>query len=431
MSDEDDKTKGVTKAAPTFFYYAMFDGTSEVDSVAFGKDLDAKGGVTNWRNLLDLLDRDTADDSRLVDPKHPFLPIYKLDARASRDKNGVAVICPAGLGSNGKDAMWQNYGGASGVRFPALAGGTGTTLFGRHAAAEESAGFMSSFFIDPVIQIDGATKQIVSGESAAAKGTLFRASMLYVSSHGWLGGFSRGNQLPALPTALPKPPTGATDDPTMEYIPMAPYFAVGRLDAGGKSFQGPEWIILAQCSTVNVNTWAMWARVLGRSSPQVRGILGYEEASPDANAAIAIADSFFRNLKKKQTFYEAWTAANPGQNWAIIVHKDAMNDTLAGWTSRPALTGTSISDYLGSASKARVQVKIDDPPLPYAIRIFHQDTSDTLGNHSSDARQLERETLADRQVSCGARAPGHRQDDLASEARVDPHPRHVQAGRSV
>jgi hypothetical protein len=372
MSDDDDKAKGITKAAPTFFYYAMFDGTSEVDSVAFGKDLDAKAGVTNWRNLLDLLDRNPTDDARLIDPKHPFLPIYKLNPRASKDKMGIAVICPDGLGSVGRDAMWQGYGGASGVSFPEFAGTTRATLFGRHAAAEESARFMNAFFIDPVVQIDGATKQIVSGESATATGTLFRASLLYVSSHGWLGGFSRGNLLPALPTALPKPPAGATDDPTKEYIPVYPYFAIGRLDADGKSFQGPEWIILAQCSTVNVNTWAMWARVLARSSPQVRGILGYEEASPEASAAVAIADSFFKGLKSKKTFYEAWTAANPGQNWAAIVHKDATNDTLSGWATRSKLMGTSLSDYVGSSSKAKTQVKIDDPTPPYAIQIFHE-----------------------------------------------------------
>lgn len=372
---EDDKNKGVTKAAPAFFYYAMFDGTSEVDSVAFGKDLDAKAGVTNWRNLLDLLDPDPKDTARLVDPKHTFLPIYKLNAAASKDAKGMAVICPAGLGSIGQDDMWQNYGGASGVKIPELAGTDRETLFGRHAAAEESAKFMSQFMIDPVIEVNGSTKQIVSGESGSAKGTLFRASLLYVSSHGWLGGFSRGNMNPAFASALPKPPSGATDDPTAEYVPTFAYFAIGKLDMKSKSFAGPEWIVLAQCSTANVNTWAMWARVMARSNPQVRGILGYEEASPDANASISIADSFFSRLKKKETFYEAWKGANTGQNWAAIVHKDAMNDTLIGWTTKPALTGTAISDYLGSASKASKQVKVDDPPLPYTIDVFHKSGS--------------------------------------------------------
>src|SRR5262245_59724406 len=127
----------VTKAAPTYLYYAMFDGTSEVDSAAFGKDLDAKAGVTNWRNLLDLLDSDPNDSARLVDPKHTFLPIYKLDAKGAKDPRGMAIICPAGFGTFGQDAMWQGYGGASGVKLPEFAGTPDETLYGRHAAAEE------------------------------------------------------------------------------------------------------------------------------------------------------------------------------------------------------------------------------------------------------------------------------------------------------
>jgi hypothetical protein len=370
--EEDEKKKGVTKGAPAFFYYAMFDGTSEVDSVAFGHDLDAKAGVTNWRNLLDLLDPDPKDSARLVDPKHLFLPIYKISAAGAKDAKGTAVICPAGFGSTGMDDMWQGYGGATGVAFPEFAKGKRATLFGRHAGAEESARFMSSFLLEPVVEVDGAKKQIVSGESGAAKGTLFRASLLYVSSHGWLGGFSRGNMNPAYPAALPVPPPKSTDDPTTEYVPAYAYFAIGKLDANGKSFRGPEWIVLAQCSTSNVNTWAMWARVLARSSPQVRGVLGYEEASPDANASVGIANSFFKNLKNKKSFYDAWVAANPGQNWAALVHKDAMADTLPGWTTRTPLSGTAISDYLGSASKAPKQVVVTDPPLPYTIQVFHE-----------------------------------------------------------
>ena len=160
MSGDEDEKKAGTKAAPAFFYYAMFDGTSEVDSVAFGQDLDAKAGVTNWRNLLDLLDPDPKDGARLVDPNHLFLPIYKLNAAASKDAKGMAVICPAGLGSVGQDDMWQNYGGPTGVAFPEFAGTDRATLLGRHAGAEESARFMSSFLIDPVIEVNGKIKQL-------------------------------------------------------------------------------------------------------------------------------------------------------------------------------------------------------------------------------------------------------------------------------
>lgn len=379
-----------TKAAPSFFYYAMIDGTSAVDSIAFGKDLDAKGGSTGWRNLLDLLDADPADPTRQVDPSHLFLPIYKLKRSGSAavgDAKGISVICPGGLNGEGVDEMWQNYAGGAPIPFPLLRGRR-SLMLGRHAAAELSAAFVSSFMVNPVVEIDGKKKHIASTE-ASTKGTLFRASLLYLSSHGWLGGYARGDQLQPYPEALPAPPAvpvpGLTDDPRKEYVPAAAYFVIGKLDVGGKAFAGPEWIILAQCSTLNNTTWAMWARVMARSNPQVRGVLGYEESSPDANASIAIADAFFNKLKAKMTFYEAWKAANPGQNWAALVHEDAMGDTLPTWATKKALGSKEISSYLGSASRAPKQVKVVDPTPPYGVRVFisfkdkeHEITPDVL-----------------------------------------------------
>lgn len=362
-----------TKAAPSFLYYAMIDGTSAVDSVAFGKDLDAKGGSTNWRNLLDLLDPDPADATRLVDPSHDFLPIYRLKrqgALAAGDPKGIAVMCPGGLNGMGFDEMWQNYNGGKPIAFPDLISAD-KRLLGRHAAAERAAGFISRFMINPVVEIDGAKKHIAS-DAATTKGTLFRANLLYVSSHGWLGGFSRGDALQVHPGAQPSPVVGLMDEPQREYMPIAAYFVAGKFDLGGAAFAGPEWIILAQCSTLCSTTWAAWARVMARSHPQVRGILGYEEASPAATASIPIANSFFTNLKAKMPIYDAWKAANKGQNWAALVHKDAMGDTLAGWSTKPALSGVALADYLGSASKAPKQVAIDDPPPPFAVRVLHQ-----------------------------------------------------------
>ncbi|KYG07630.1 hypothetical protein BE21_28375 [Sorangium cellulosum] len=365
----------VVKAAPSFFYYAMADGTSAVDSEAFGKLLDAKGGATGWRNLLDLLDQDPAEPGRLVDPKHDFLPIYKLKragSLAAKDPKGIACICPGGLNGLGQDAMWQSFRGGAAVDFPEFKGTSYEKLVGRHAGAELSAKFLSEFMLDPVVEVDGARKQIVSGASAGAKGTLFRASLLYMSSHGWLGGFARGDMNPGHPGALPLPTAGIVDDPRQRYLPFNAYFVVGRFDVAGRAFRGPEWIVLAQCSTLNNTTWAMWARVMARSAPQVRGILGYEEASPAAVSSIPIATSFFTHLKSKKTFYEAWKAANTGQNWAALVHEDAMGDTLDGWAARKALGGKDLSSYLGSASRAAKQVKIVDPPPPYRVRVFHK-----------------------------------------------------------
>lgn len=108
----------------------------------------------------------------------------------------------------------------------------------------------------------------------------------------------------------------------------------------------------------------------------MRGILGYEEASPAAEASVSIADAFFRNLAAKMTFYDAWKAANHGQNWAAIVHDDATGDTLHGWGAAPPLRGSEISKYRGSASKAPAQqVAIAEAARPFVVRIFREDAA--------------------------------------------------------
>ncbi len=362
---------GETKVAPPTFYYALIDGTSAVDSVAFGKGFK---DYPSWRNVLDLLERDPKDKARLVDPNHDFLPIYKISGGGSKSKGGVAVLCPAGLGGLGKDDMWQGYGGADGIEFPDLKGTPGEHLWGRHAAAERAAGFVSAFFVRPTVRVIDKKGYILTAPAVRIKGTSHTASFLYVSSHGWLGGFSRGDMSAEHPGALPVP-TSSLFPPTARYLPQQAYFAIGKIDAKGKSFAGPEWIVLAQCSTLNANTWSMWARVMARSSPQVRGVLGYEESSPEALSSVPIAESFFTGLKANKTFYEAWIDANPGKNWAALVHKDAMKDTLFDWASRPTLKGSSVSDYLGSASKAPAQAPVEDPKPPYIVDLFHVKTT--------------------------------------------------------
>lgn len=389
------------KVAPSFCYYAMIDGTSAVDSIAFGKQLDARTGSTNWRNLLDLLEPDPADPTRLVDPSHDFLPIYKLKragSMAAGDAKGTAVMCPGGLNGEGLDPMWQNYGGGKPMSFANI-GSDRAQLLGRHAAAERAAGFISSFMVDPVVEIDGARRHIASGTSST-RGTLFRASLLYLSSHGWLGGFAKGDPLAEHPDALPAAQPGVAYDPRWGYLPFTAYFVIGKLDVQGKAFAGPEWIILAQCSTLSNTTWAAWARVMARSNPQVRGVLGYEEASPAHVPSITIANSFFANLRAKMSFYDAWKAANKGQNWAALVHRDAMGDTLPGWSVRPALAGKEIVDYLGSASRAMKPVPIVDPLPPFGVRVFHENgvsrlevTPDTLDTETADLLPNEAYTI--------------------------------------
>jgi hypothetical protein len=176
----------------------------------------------------------------------------------------------------------------------------------------------------------------------------------------------RGNPAFGAPGATP-PETEA------QFYTTRTYFIVGRAAKNGLGFRGPKWIILAQCSTVNSATWPLWASVFARSSPQVRGILAYEEASPDAGASQAISMKFFNLLRNDVPFLDAWKQANPAVKWAAIVHKDALDDTLPGWASLKPLSGTSLDpqdpSYLAFATHTPEGVPVVDIPPPFGFKI--------------------------------------------------------------
>ncbi|HEY8510196.1 MAG TPA: hypothetical protein VIL32_17710 [Steroidobacteraceae bacterium] len=353
-----------TKVAPDFLYYALVDGTSELDSVAFAKNLTPKKGFGGWRNLLDFLDTDPFDSTRLIDGAHPYLPIVKLNEKARPDAGGVAVVCPGGPGGLGKEEKWKTYKPGPTVWHRSV-GHIQVTFqtFGRHTAAEESAQMISDFILSPAVQVDSSgVASVASGRPVKPGATVFRASLLYISSHGWLGGFMKGEGLEAWPDAQPE----KAREP---YVPFHSYFLVGRADVHKRFFAGPRWIVLAQCSTLNSATWAMWARVMANSDPPVHGILGYEESSPAAGASVGIANRFFAELRAKKPFLDAWRAANQGQHWAAIVHKDAHKDTLTAFP-RHRLPTSGIEQYIGYLPSIPRGEPISDPPAPFTAQLF-------------------------------------------------------------
>lgn len=354
-----------TKVAPDPLYYAIVDGTSEVDSVAFAKNLTLKRGFGGWRNLLDFLQPDPYEPTRLLDGAHIYLPIIKLDEKARADAGGVAVICPGGPGGRGIEESWKTYDPAPRA-WKATPPETHIirTTYGRFTAGEESAAMVEDFLLTPVVQIDPLGVASIRSDRPTESGArLFRASLLYVSSHGWLGGFMAGESFHAWPAAEPEVSRKGG------FYPYHSYFLVGRADKEGRAFRGPQWIVLAQCSTMNSATWAMWTRLMARSDPPVRGLLGYEESSPAAGASIGIANRFFEELRGRRTFLEAWRAANKGQHWAAIVHKDAHQDTLTAFP-RDRLPAATLNQYIGYLRSVPGGEVISDPPPPFSAQLF-------------------------------------------------------------
>ncbi|WP_394847457.1 hypothetical protein LZC95_08325 [Pendulispora brunnea] len=378
------KFEGITAVAPQFFYYVLIDGTDAVDSAAFGAELEKH---TGWRNLYgDFLARAKKDPQRLHDPAHPFLPICLVEAGGKK----VAVVCPGGRNAYGKDPFWITYPGRDpktgepdpdGIRDWSDA----VQTKGRHTAAEESARYTQDLFLRPQVELEfggaGGTQVIpqLPGGPASSNAVHYSADLLYFSSHGWLGGFARGNSIVSWQLASPPEARAA-------YTPSV-YFSVGRYAAEGRGFAGPKWIVLAQCSTINAATWVLWARVFAKSHPHVRGILAYEEASPGADSSVSIAQRFFQHLKDKKPFLDAWRAANQTQKWAAIVHKEALGDRLDLWSQfKPLTTVETTADtfsYYGFLSSHSGRQEIRDKPPPFRLKLESSPDGQTFHEVSS------------------------------------------------
>ena len=350
--DKTGKDNGL-KVDETPLYFLLIDGMCEMDSAGFGGLLESR---FKWKNLVNELDPAPEDKRRLVDAAHPFLIVRKI-----ADPNGgssVPVVDPCGECGFGTDRAWLSYSHDKPVieRSPheTKAKGEinwadqGHTTFGRHTAYEQSSRFVPTMLVRPRLmrrEYNGASHWSFAemDEDVTEART---ASLVYVSSHGWLGGFMAGD--------LMQPSKAAEPDAAKEvYYPRSRWFLVGRDST--MPFQGPLWVILAQCSTLNSATWAMWARMMAGGSPVVRGILGYEEAAPGAIRSTAIVKKLCDKLQAGETFLNAWKQANTiaggaSEPWAAIVHNEALGDTMKDFRAFKALEANAPTDLTEPAS---------------------------------------------------------------------------------
>ena len=315
------------RVAPPPLYYAQADGTNFYDSAMFGKDLETK---TGFRNIIsEFMRPSAADPARLEDPSRPWFPMWRVNTAnpSQKDPKGIAVIAPSGLN------------GAATSEFP-----------GGKADWDKVSEFFDRWFFEPAVTVDGSGKATLG----VGAGTVHRAHLVVMSSHGWLGGFAGG-----------------------EIWQQRKWYLIGRVAHEGRGFKGPVWVILPQCSTMNSATWPSWAKVLASSSPHVRGILGYEESAPGARTAAAIGQGFVTRLKSGKSFLQAWREANPSSNWAAIIHKDAVNDRLqdlpavvAGKKPLADVTTTATTfNYYGylknQSSGAAQKIFLKEPPFKF------------------------------------------------------------------
>ena len=219
-----------TLTQPERLYYVVIDGTEDSDSIAFGQQLEQ---VKGWKNLCtEHLEKDPVKGFRRVNPAHVYLPIPI--------SGGIAVVAPSGRNGLGIDDFWQHYPGEPNQTPPEEPDGTKEwtdisnvtyTTTGRKTAAERSADFMSRFILRPGLEAAITPKGFVKYLSdlkmlQQPRPPILAASIVYISSHGWLGGFMRGSNM--LPAQGFTPASAVT-----AFNQGRVYFLIGKADKSG------------------------------------------------------------------------------------------------------------------------------------------------------------------------------------------------------
>jgi hypothetical protein len=409
-------TPNAVKVEPPPLYYLVIDGGNEADSAWFGAELEKRFG---WKNLVGDFMPHPSDGRALHDPAHPFLLLRKYNNPLGGQQ--IIVVTPNGENAFGRDTQWAHYSNEK----PAVADSPYKTgpqgkftrktskgekiIYGRHTAAEHSFQLVKSLFLRPNtrrLTLDKGTEvqSIVEYDGGDPFKINRKASIVQVSSHGFLGGMMAGDAL--LPSTVATPEAARTS--------YGDYWLVlGKICH--LTFRGPLWIILAQCSTTNSACWTMWARMMAGSDPVVRGILAYEESAPVADTARDIVKRFMDRLARGETFLAAWKGANGhgqswGQPWAAIVHRDAVSDTMKEFrtlkplVAHPPNTPGVVPSYRGYLSSLPDGEDIVEHEPPFSFSLWYLPDTPAAGPPPPRVR-VEAATLGEKaaELALGAR----------------------------
>lgn len=253
--------------------FVGIDVTDAVDTVAFGHMWNATFG---WRNLLWDLDVDPADNQKRVDKAHPKLPVKRL-----KRTHGGSTFADTCLMPQGIDGL------------------QGPDLNLRDAVANNE--FMHSFILSPTV--DHAKSEL----NASGSGTV--ADVVFISSHGYKDGEM----------------AGATSMLSRLFRPAASAFL-------GAKFNGPAWVFLSNCSTLDPSAQDDWLTLMSGPNP-LRGIVGFQDKCPLADGSVDFVGVFISELAKGASIRTAWKTAvsnivNPN-NWVVLCHNSAKDDTIA------------------------------------------------------------------------------------------------------
>ena len=270
--------------------YVGLDVTGSVDTVAFGQMWSRTFG---WKNLLWDLKLDTEDRHQRVDTSHPELPIRWLKKSLGKTVFADTCILPQGEDGRGIDPLWE-----------------GTDAEDNLPEMNAADQFMQTFILSPSADKDSS--------SLNDSGSGVVADIVYISSHGVLGGEMLGEQDRA-----------------------GHIFAPAVAASQGHRFAGVGWVLLSNCSTLNPVGHEFWLKLMNGPSP-LRGITGFQHRCPSAKGSVPVFKAFIDELagknkvKRPRTFVDAWAhavKAHALDDWVVLCHENAAEDTISKWNS--------------------------------------------------------------------------------------------------
>jgi hypothetical protein len=315
--------------------YVGIDVTKALDTVAWGHLWNATFG---WQNLVWNLDKDPADTTKQtrVDKAHSKMPIKRLVRTHGGNTFADTCIMPEGVDGSGTDATF-----------------TAADMTG-------ALNFMHTFILAP--GADKAASEL--NDTATGVG----ADVVMLSSHGLFSGDMFG-----------------TGDPFQNL------FEPSKVASLSRQFAGPGWLILSNCSTLNSATHGDWLKLMSGPTP-LRGIVGFQHGCPLESGSVDFLALFINKLALGKTFVNAWKEAVSAivspNNWIVVCHRDAKDDTIADWNDN-SLTAIAPGAPVLLFDNTNTGTTITPQPDPFDAFWSKGGTRITLSNRRDPANRLK------------------------------------------
>jgi hypothetical protein len=315
-------------------HYVGIDVTGSVDTVAWAELWNKK---FFWRNLLSHLPTDPADENRLLDDTHPTLPILTLKKKLGGGGPNFTDTIIAPCGDDAKFADKNFNDPASDM----LA----------------NVRFVKSFVLNPGVSTDSGSATL----SADSSNSTITADIVYISSHGTAQGDMYSDDHDVTVEGRRK---------KMPFVIFTPAHAADKK----QKFSGVKWLILSNCNTLRQDINQDWLEVMQGSS--LRGILGFQDLSPGPDGSVNINRRLVRELAGGATFKDAWnkavSEAGRPNNWVVICHEDAVDDTISAFNTgalKP-IASTVIKRFTRRNAKDGLEMKtIPDPFEAFWVKL--------------------------------------------------------------